>query len=348
MIYQNTCMAGAAAVLPPEVVTSEAIETQLSPLYRRLRLPLGRLELMTGIRERRQWPRDMMPSRAAAMAGEKVLRLAGFAAHKVDALFNCSVSRDFVEPATSSIVHQLLKLPKHTINFDLSNACLGVLSGMVVAAGMIEGGQINSALLVAGENARPLMETTINTLNRDQTLTRRQIKPMFASLTIGSAAAAVLLCHRSLAAQPHRLLGGSHFCDTSYNHLCQGNADAAMDQNSQPLMQTEAEELLVQGVEVARQNWQACKRELNWHNQTPDLICTHQVGRIHRQRMYQALGLDASKDFATVEFLGNCGSAALPATLALALEQGKVQPGDRIALLGIGSGINSQMLGLQW
>ncbi len=349
MIFPNTCLESITAVLPENRITSAAIEKWLAPIYRRLRLPEGRLALMTGIDERRHWAPGTMPSQTAAQAGDKALRLADLAADSIDALCNCSVSRDFVEPATSTIVHRLLKLPGRTINFDISNACLGFLSGMVVMAGLIESGQIQRGLLVAGENGRPLMENTIQVLNQNTSLGRRDIKPMFASLTIGSAAAAAVLCHRSVSRQHHRLLGGSHLCDTRYNHLCQGNADSGMNDQSRPLMSTDAEELLTQGVEVARNNWTLCKQTLGWDNQTPDLICTHQVGRMHRQRLYHELALAPDKDFATVEFLGNCGSASLPATLALAVEdKNKVRRGDRIALLGIGSGINCQMLGLQW
>ena len=56
MHYQNVCLESLAYTLPEEIVTSDQIESMLSPLYQRLRLPAGRLELMTGIRERRFWP----------------------------------------------------------------------------------------------------------------------------------------------------------------------------------------------------------------------------------------------------------------------------------------------------
>ena len=56
MRYQNVCIETFAHTLPDEVVTSAQIESRLEPLYTRLRLPEGRLELMTGIAERRFWP----------------------------------------------------------------------------------------------------------------------------------------------------------------------------------------------------------------------------------------------------------------------------------------------------
>ena len=64
--------------------------------------------------------------------------------------------------------------------------------------------------------------------------------------------------------------------------------------------------------------------------------------------IYAGLGLDTAKDFPTVEFMGNCGSASLPATAALAVQAGRLKPGQRLAMLGIGSGINCTMLGVEW
>jgi len=61
-----------------------------------------------------------------------------------------------------------------------------------------------------------------------------------------------------------------------------------------------------------------------------------------------ALGLNPAIDFSTFETLGNTGSVALPITAAMGIEQGHVRPGERVAMLGIGSGINAVVLGVQW
>ena len=348
MRYSHVSVETIACVLPPEVVTSAELERRLEPLYRRLKLPEGRLELMTGIRERRLWPADTLPSAASAAAGKKALEQAGQDPAEIGALFHCAVSRDYLEPATSTAVHRLLGLPATALNFDISNACLGVLSGMLVAANMIELGQVRAALVVAGENSRPLLDATIDYLLRNAQLTRQSSKDAFASLTIGSAAAAVLLTRRHVGGAGHRLLGGVTLANTAFNHLCQGSADGGMSGKLRPLMSTDSEELLVRGIETACQTWPRLKQELGWENGTPDLVCTHQVGRVHRDRLYAALGLDVSRDFATIAFLGNCGSASLPATAALAIDAGRLGTGQRLAMLGIGSGINCTMIGVEW
>jgi len=348
MRYTDVCVEAISYVLPANVVSSDTVEKWLKPLYDRLHLPEGRLELISGIRERRMWKRGTLPSEVSARAGEKALAQAGLHPGELDCLFHCSVSRDYVEPATSTAVHRLLGLPGKALNLDISNACLGVLSGMIMLANMIQVGQAQAGIIVSGEQAQGLMDGTVEELVNDTSLTRKDIKSRFASLTIGSAAAAVILTHSSCSRTGHRLLGGAHLANTEYNHLCQGSAETGMSNSAHASMQTDAEQLLTHGIEVAGQTWELAKDELGWDNDTPDCVCCHQVGRAHRERLYEKLKLDHAKDFSTFETLGNCGSASLPVTTAMAIEEKRVKPGDRLAMLGIGSGINCTMLGVEW
>ena len=77
MQYQNVCLEAVSYCLPDETVSSEEIERRLEPLYRRLRLPEGRLELMSGIRERRFWEPGVLPSDKSIASGELAIAAAG-------------------------------------------------------------------------------------------------------------------------------------------------------------------------------------------------------------------------------------------------------------------------------
>ena len=66
----------------------------------------------------------------------------GIPPKELDCLIFTSVSRDMMEPATASFVHSQLGLPDRCLVFDISNACLGFLDGMVMLANMIELGQV--------------------------------------------------------------------------------------------------------------------------------------------------------------------------------------------------------------
>jgi 3-oxoacyl-[acyl-carrier-protein] synthase-3 len=345
MLYQNVCLENLAYTLPDEIVSSAEIESRLRPLYERLRLPEGRLELMTGIRERRFWPAGMLPSVKSIETGEKALH--GVDRAKVGALVHASVCRDYLEPATACRVHHALGLPNPCAVYDVSNACLGMLNGMLQVANMIELGQIEAGLIVGTEGSRQLVETTIDALNADRSLTRDSVKLAVASLTIGSASAAILLTHRSISRSQNRLLGGVAWASTEHHQLCHsGRDEAACDMA--PLMETDSERLMHEGIATGRSAFAAFCDELGWSPDAIDKSVCHQVGLTHRKLMLQSLGLPAANDFATVEYLGNTGSAALPVTLAIAAEQGCLSADDHVALLGIGSGINCIMLGVQW
>lgn len=326
---------------PSHFLTSEEIETQLRETYTRLKLPEGRLELQTGIQRRGYWPRGSRPSHIAASAAAKVL--ANFDKSKIGLLSHASVCRDFLEPATAAKVHHDLNLSSECMIFDLSNACLGVMSSTIVAAQMIELGHIQAALVVSGENSGPLLLKTIETLQQDAGLTRQSIKKHIASLTIGSAGVAWLLTHESLAPGAPKILGGVTRTDSSAVELCQGTGTL-----EDLVMVTDSEALLVAGVKLACETWRAFLTEMNFKTDDFQRIIPHQVGTTHRRAFTEALGIAHLPDFATFEQYGNTGSAALPLTFMKAVEAGALRRGDRVAFTGIGSGLTSTMLALEW
>ena len=345
MHFKNVSLDAYAYALPEDIWSSERIENALAPLYERLKLPQGRLEMMTGIRERRHWASNFLPSNAAILAGKALLQRSGFPKADIDVLINASVCRNRLEPATAAYVHNGLNLSEHTAFFDLSNACLGVLNAIVVGASMIEAETARSVLIVSGENGRPLLEHTVKILNNDRTLTRQTIKPHFANLTIGSGAVALLLRRRTDVAGPKPLLlGGVARSDSSACRLCEGGTtkDGAL------AMRTDASTLLEAGIKLSKTTWEAFKKETSWDEQTPNHILTHQVGLQHQRKLFEALNLDIKKNFSTFETLGNTGSVALPISLCKAAEVEHFQSGDKILLLGIGSGLSTIMLGMVW
>jgi 3-oxoacyl-[acyl-carrier-protein] synthase III len=344
MRFENVCLESIAVALPGEVWTSAAIEERLRPLYERLRLPFGRLELMTGIRERRVWPDGTLPSEASAAAGRAVLGVSAVRREQLGLFIHSAVSRDMLEPASASFAHHKIGLPASIQIFDLSNACLGFLNSIVVAAGMIESRQIGAALIVAGENGRPLVEETVRSLLAGS-LDRNAIKPFFANLTIGCGAVAAVICHRDLVkGRAHRILGGVCRSATEHSELCQGNTAAA----GGLAMQTDSERMLEAGVGLAKETWDQFLGATGWTKESVNRAICHQVGSAHRRRLFETLGLDVARDFSTFETLGNMGSVSLPATLSAAVDAGAVREGDRVALMGIGSGLNCLMLALEW
>ena len=351
MRYSRVRLAGLACTPPDEVVTSDDLEARLGPVYDRLRLPAGRLELMTGIRERRFYPPGTKPGEISAKTANAALDRAaadhGLNRRDVAALVHGSVCRDRLEPATACAVHAACGLPGGAgYVLDFSNACLGILNGILYLADLIEAGRIRAGIAVGTETGRDLVEGTVDSLLNNPGAARADVKAAFASLTIGSGSAAAVLCDESLAPSAPRLLGGAVRTETAHAQLCTGGD--ALDAAGRPLMTTDSEALLHAGVDLAKATWGDFAAELNWTAATPDHAVTHQVGRAHQRLLFEALGLDPALDRPTVAEHGNAGAAALPSAAALAADAGRFRKGDKIAWLGIGSGLNCVMLGWEW
>lgn len=346
MLFERVAIESIGFTLPPHVVTSAELESQLQPVYQRLKLPEGRLEMMSGISERRFWNPGETIGAPSVNSARHALEASEIDPAEVGALVHASVCRDYLEPATACRVHAELGLGSDCWVYDLSNACLGLLSGMVQIATMIERGVIKAGIVVGTESGRNLVESTIASLNADESLTRKTIKPSFASLTIGSGSCAILLTDLDRSRTKNRLEASVARAECEHHNLCQSDTDQA-GSGMQPLMQTDSEQLLHAGVQVGQRTFEQLLQEGFERGEFDGTVC-HQVGATHRNLMLETLGLPKERDVSTFHWLGNTGAVALPTALAMGIASQTVKAGSRFALLGIGSGINSVMMSTYW
>ena len=111
MRYQHVCVEAVVHNPPPNIVTSDDIEQQLAPVYERLSLPFGRLELMTGIQQRRFYDRGTLPGQISVQTAKLALEQSGIPVSDFGALIHGSVCRDQMEPATAAGVNAGVGLP---------------------------------------------------------------------------------------------------------------------------------------------------------------------------------------------------------------------------------------------
>lgn len=331
--HSDTAILSVVAVHAPEVVTSAYFDERLTDTYSRLGTQPGLLENLAGIRERRWWPEEVSFAEAAARAGRKAIDESGIDPARIGLLIDTSVCRDHLEPSAAVAVHHMLDLPSSCLNFDLANACLGFLNAIQLAGSMIDNGQIDYALIVDGEGSRHTQEATLDRLASDDA-TVEDLFAEFASLTLGSGAAAMLLGRHSENPGSHRVVGGISQADTSHHKVCIGTLDQ---------MRTDTKALLDAGLHLAKKAW-ADVEDRGWREM--DRYIMHQVSQVHTSMMCDVLGIDPAKAPLTFPTLGNVGPAAVPITLAEEVDS--LQPGDRVLLLGIGSGINAMATEVIW
>ena len=335
----NVVIEALAYELPTHRITSAFIEEQIGGTLARLGVPRGTLEGLTGIAERLFWDRGVTPSDAATLAARKAIDKAGIDPQKIGAIISTSVCKDFIEPSVACLVHGNLKLSPSCINFDIGSACVGFLDAMEIVKMMIETGRIEYGLIVDGEGSREVVEATIERLQGPD-VTMETYRESFASLTLGSGAAAMLLCHKDKASAGHLINDCVKLAATQFNRLCRGQRDR---------MVTDAQALLIAGVEVAAATWKlACEKIRNWSDDTIDEYVPHQVSQANMDALNATLGLTPEKSYLTFPKLGNVGPAAVPISLAMADEAGRLKSGSHVAILGIGSGLNCSMVSLTW
>lgn len=339
MLFANVAIEALGYELAPHRISSDWLEDQISDTMQRLGIPRGRLEQLSGIRERRFWDEGTQPSAVATLAANKALAAAEVDPEQIGIVINTSVCQDYLEPSTACFVHRNLGLSPRAINYDVRNACLGFLNGMYIAALMIESGEIDYALIVNGEGSQDAVMSTIRRLQRPET-TVQEFRDNFATLTLGSGAAAMLLAHTRVSRSGHKLNGVVSLAATEHNELCVGMPD---------YMKTDASALLVAGVKLAADTWQLAQERLpDWSDDTITLYAPHQVGARHMAAVADAIGITHAKLYLNFPVLGNIGPAALPISLAQAAEADRLKSGDHVGLLGIGSGLNCSMMSVTW
>ena len=335
--HRNAALLSIENELPPLVVSSDYFDEQLADTYKRLRMPKGLLERLAGISERRGWAQGQTFEDGAVAAAEKAISSAGIDRNRIGLMINASVTRDNFEPAVSVGVHDRLNLPRHALNFDITNACLGFVNAMTVAATMIDSGAIEYALIVAGEDPSPWHRTALRILNQPNT-SRDDVLAQFATLTLGSGAAAAVIGRADEHPNGHRIVGSVSRAGTEHRDLCiGGEADQGMN--------TDAAGLLEHGLELVAQAWEQAHQDgWDWGSMTS--YVTHQISNAHTNAIIEAVGIERERIPLTFPRWGNVAAAALPMTLAeYAPTYAK---GDRILCMGVGSGLNTALMEITW
>ncbi|GAA4283511.1 3-oxoacyl-ACP synthase III [Brevibacterium daeguense] len=333
--HSNAALLGIAEAIAPVEVSSDRFDEQLTDTLKNLRLPHNLLQRVAGVHTRRNWENHSDYVEGAAQAGRQALENAGIGADQIGLMINTSVSRERLEPSVAVAVHDGIGLGSQAMNFDITNACLGFVNGMTVASSMIDSGQIDYALIVAGEDMSRVQDATVARLNREG-ITREEYLNEFATLTLGSGAAAAVIGPADRHPEGHRIVGGVTRAATWNHELCVGDFDG---------MFTDTKGLLKNGMELVIAAWEEA-HENGWDWREMTRYIPHQVSNVHIDALTKSADLDPTRVAKTYPELGNVGPASVPITLAREADQ--LERGDRVLCLGVGSGLNTAMTEIVW
>lgn len=321
-------IAGVAAYLPERVMTSDAVEAKIRQDSDGFVPRTGLLEAMTGIRTRHVAEEAVQASDLAVAASAKLLADTGIAASDLDLVLFASASHDMAEPATAHIV--CAKLGARCPTFDVKNACNSVLNGLQVAGAFIATGEHERILITTGETPSRAIRWRVEDF--------AQYAESFPGYTLSDAGAAILLertdtggiFHRSFVADSTQwdvgtLPGGgsAHPRDPEYSYF-------RMDG---PRLRKAFEALGRAPLDAALK-----AADVKWNDFAA--ICVHQVAMPYLRTLIDGAGLPADRVVVTLPEHGNLASATLPFQLSTALQQGRAEPGDRVALIGLAGGVS--------
>ncbi|HMO02329.1 MAG TPA: 3-oxoacyl-ACP synthase III [Oligoflexia bacterium] len=333
-------------------VSSAELEDRVSSVYNKLQIPFGTLEKLSGIKNRYFWSPSTPPSQVATQVAELAIEKSSIERDKIGALFSCSVSRDYFEPATAILVHHNLRLNQKSIAFDISNACIGFSDGLLTASMLIERGDIQAALVVSGESLGRMFENSISHMLNAPNLGREDLLKLLPTLTLGCGAVAYLLCSEKLASSgAHALRGIVSRTASEFKDLCVGSQDACILDNSDgfnPIMHTESSKLIPAASALGGSMREEALSFLGWKAEEIDRIICHQVGKQVNEIFYKQMGLDFTKDYAIYSEFGNMVSASLPGAVAIAADRQVLKRGDKLLLTAFGSGLNCRFISIDW
>ena len=109
-------------------------------------------------------------------------------------------------------------------------------------------------------------------------------------------------------------------------------------------MFTDLKGLLDAGLKLSEDLWAEASEEFDWSAMTRYVV--HQVSQVHTGAICERLGIDPDRVPRTFPERGNIGPASVPITLAGQIDD--LADGDRVLLMGIGSGLNASCLEIAW
>jgi len=330
-------MTGTGRYVPDDVWTSAMVEARVDERSDGWQIPPGIIRLATGVVERRYAPDDVCSSDLAARAAERALATAGIEPRDVDLLIFASASHDVAEPATANVVQTLLGCDRASV-MDVKNACNSFLNGLDVAQAFIETGRATRVVVAAGECLSRTIKWDI--AGSDDLPIR------LAALTLGDAGAA---CVVEASADPERgVLPGIFESDGRHWELSTVLGGGSRYGAAPELMFFECRSTKLQQLAVARIPALVTDvlLKLDWSLDDVALVVPHQVSTSVIDRVASILGYPRERCMATLDRFGNTAAASIPLALDVAIEDGRVGPGDKVLLVGGAAGFSAAVIPL--
>lgn len=324
-------IAGIGRAVPEERITNEYLSTIVDTSDEWI-------TTRTGIKERRRVASDEATSDLASRAAQQALDMAGAPGEEVGLVVTATVTPDYMLPATSCLVANKLGA-RNAGGFDVSSACTGFVSSLILGWNMVKGGAVPSAMVCGAE-----------------TLTRiTNYRDRGTCIIFGDGAGAMYLQSVEREEDASQLLAttmGADGSDPSLLYLPAGGskqpASAETVARDEHYMRMNGRELFKFAVNIMRDMIPDTCEKAGVSVDDLALIVPHQVNARVLTAVCEKMQIPSEKMMMNIDRYGNSSAASVPIALTEAHEEGKVNRGDLVLLMAFGAGLTWASALVRW
>lgn len=267
----------------------------------------------------------------AVAAARECLELNDATLDEIDLVVSGGIARQYFEPATAMEVAAKLGL-KRTHAFDVTSACVGHLEALQTAAAYLAmHPQYRAALICASELSGPFLSYDVQTVH--------DLGTKFAGLTVGNAAACMLLRRRPWPGGGMRLLGIGSQSVPDHWQLCQVPIDGTLVSSSVELMR------LRKLIPPILERYLA---EAGWKAADVDHFVFHQPSESVLRHILEHVGADPGRAVYSHRNYGNTASASVGVSFKQLLDERGVRAGDKLVLGSAAAGFSVVVATGEW
>lgn len=293
----------------------------------------------TGIKSRCHAAEGEATSDFAIRSGKKCLEEGNVSPTDVDLIIVATMTPDHLCPSTACLVQHALGCD-NAAAIDVNAACSGFMYALIMASQFVKTGCSRNALVIGAETLTVIMDP-------------QDVKtyPLF-----GDGAGAVLLTADGNAADPtkdgtaddstsgilsYKLASDGSMGDALIVPACGSRLPASTTaiEGRQQFLKMDGRTVFKWAVRVLPKIVNETLALADMSIEDVDLFIPHQANTRIINAAVEDMGLDPAKAFINLDRYGNTSAASIPVAIVEALDQGRIQSGDNVLMVGFGGGL---------
>ncbi|MFL5265160.1 MAG: beta-ketoacyl-ACP synthase III [Stellaceae bacterium] len=309
-------VAGCGGYLPERIVTNSELASRLDTSDEWIRQ-------RTGIGERRVAAPGELTSDLAYRAASRALDSAGMKGSDLDLLVVATATPDNTFPATAAKVQARLGMTRGAA-FDVQAVCAGFIFALAVADNALRLGQARTALVIGAETFSRILDW----------------EDRGTCVLFGDGAGALVLKAVPASSPGSRFVLSNHLHSDGRQYDILYVDGGPSSTGSSGYLRMEGREVFRQAVQRLSEVVDEALRANNLAATDIDWLVPHQANSRIIDGMGRKLGLSAEKIVMTIERHANTSAASIPLALAVAVDDGRIRPGDLVLMEALGGGLS--------